>query len=75
MRDCAVADLEELPGSCVKGWKGRPPRWTSLPFESRSRFEHRVAADLERDGRADATVHVYECLGHWLRNQAGELLT
>jgi len=75
MRDTAVADLEELPGSWVQGWKTRAPRWTSQPFEGRSAFERRMIADLQRDGQDDATVHVYERAGHWLRNQAGELLT
>jgi hypothetical protein len=75
MRDTAVADLDELPGSWVQGWKGRAPRWTSQPFEGRSAFERRIIADLQRDGRRNETVHIYERAGHWLRNQAGELLT
>jgi hypothetical protein len=75
MRDTAVADLEELPGSWVQGWKGRAPKWTSQPFEGRSAFERRIIADLQRNGRNKETVHVYLRRGHFLRNAAGELLT
>jgi hypothetical protein len=75
MRDCGLADLEELPGSWARGWGGRAPRWTSQTFEGRSTFERRIKADLERDGKADAIVHVYLRRGHFDRQQAGELLT